>query len=278
MKTYVTILSGVLAFFACTLQAENSSPCDIAYLTCIELFEHGDFQEASDAFFEAITLDPEPDSKSSEYIPYLYLSVSRFELGFTREARDALIQSQVYGVAAETETGKGLLNLYATEIMSAPLDGPELVMQPQSSPVAAADKSYSISENEAQIIRAQVLKRCALSSKVADNKLPWYFHYEYGRNLMKAGDSERAIEAFTIGANLKEDPRRDKRMYGMWYLDYLPYYQIDLAHSRLGEWESAQHAIQTSENYGEFSPSDPDYEAFTSLEQLIEKNLKNTDS
>lgn len=277
MKKYMAILGGVLAVFANPVQADTFSPCQVAYLSGLEFFEQGKYQEASDSFFESITLDPEPDAELTEYIPYLFLAVSRFEAGHTREARDALIQSQVYGVAAETETGKGLLNLYAAQIMSAPLDGPEPVMQPQSSPVAVTT-SYSISENEAQIIRAQVLKRCALSSKIADNKLPWYFHYEYGRDLMEAGDSQRAIEAFTMGANLSEDPRRDKRMYGMWFVDYLPYYQIALAHSKLGDWESAQHAIRTSENFGEFSPDDPDYEAFTSLEQLIERNLQNNDS
>ena len=42
--------------------------------------------------------------------------------------------------------------------------------------------------------------------------------------------------------------------------------------------KDASSAIKTSQNFGEFSPSDPDYEAFTSLVQLIEKNLKNGDS
>ena len=278
MKTYMAILGGVLAVFASSVQADSFSPCQVAYLSGLEFFEQGEYQEASDSFFESITLDPEPDAELAEYIPYLYLAVSRYETGHTREARDALIQSQVYGVAPETEAGKSLLSRYAAQIMSAPLDQTELVMTPQSSPVSIADKSYSISENEAQIIRAQVLKRCALSSKVSDNKLPWYFHYEYGKNLLEAGDSQRAIDAFTLGANISEDPGRDKRMYGMWFVDYLPYYQIALAHSKLGDWESARHAIMTSENFGEFSPNDPDYEAYTLLEQLIEKNLKNTDS
>lgn len=278
MKTNMAILGGVLAVFAITVQAETFSPCQVAYVSGLDFFERGEFQEASDSFFESITLDPEPDAELAEYIPYLYLSISRYELGHIREARDALIQSQVYGVAPETEAGKDLLNRYAAEIMTAPLDQPGFVAEPQSSPVAVGGQSYSISENEAQIIRAQVLKRCALSSKVSHNKLPWYFHYEYGKNLMEAGDTQRAIEAFTLGANISEDPGRDKRMYGMWFIDYLPYYQIALAHSKLGDWESARHAIQTSENFGEFSPSDPDYESFTSLEQLIEKNLKNTDS
>jgi len=278
MKTYMAILGGVLAVFASSAQAETFSPCQVAYVSGLEFFEQGEFEEASDSFFESITLDPEPDAELAEYIPYLYLAVSRYELGYTQEARDALVQSQVFGVAPETESGKALLNQYAAKIMSAPLDGSELVATPQSSPVATGGRTYSISENEAQIIRAQVLKRCALSSKVSHNKLPWYFHYEFGRDLLEAGDSERAIESFVLGANISEDPGRGKRMYGMWFIDYLPYYQIALAHSQLGEWESAKSAIKTSENFGEFTPGDPDYESFSTLAQLIEKNLENSDS
>ena len=278
MKTRIAILGGVLAVFVSFAQAEDFSPCQVAYITGLEFFEQGKFQEASDAFFESITLDPEPDAELAEYIPYLYLAASRYEMGFKQQARDALIQSQIFGVAPDTESGKDLLQRYAAKIMSESQDDIEFASEPQSSPVAANDRSYSISETEAQIIRAQVLKRCALSTKVAHNKLPWYFHYEFGRDLLEAGDSERAIEAFLLGANLSEDPGRDKRMYGMWFIDYLPYYQIALAHSKLGEWESAQNAIKTSENFGEFSPNDPDYESFRSLERLIESNLQKTDS
>jgi tetratricopeptide (TPR) repeat protein len=271
----MAILSVVLAVFANLAQAETFSPCQVAYVTGLEFFEQGKFEEASESFFESITLDPQPDT---EYIPYLYLAASRYEMGFAQQARDALIQSEIFDEASKAENGKALLEQYAVKIMSESQSQTELVLGPQSSPVAAIGKSYSLSESEAQIIRAQVLKRCALSSSIAQNKLPWYFHYEYGRNLMAAGDSQRALNEFVLGANLSEDPKRDKRMYGMWYVDYLPYYQIALAHSKLGEWESAHNAIKTSENFAEFSPNDPDYESFRSLEQLIEKNLKNNDS
>lgn len=147
MKTYMAILGGVLAVFAVSVKAETFSPCQVAYLSGLEFFERGEYQEASDSFFESITLDPEPDAELAEYIPYLYLSVSRYELGRIQEARDALIQSQVYGVAPETEEGKALLERYAAKIMSAPLDQPEMVAVPQSSPVAIDGRSYSISEN-----------------------------------------------------------------------------------------------------------------------------------
>jgi len=277
MKTQLIVLLGwFLAFSAGAAQTENSSPCDVAYLTGIQQFEQGDPVAAADSFFSAIRLAPSPESEPVEYIPYIYLSVAYFQQGHFQQARDALIQSQVYGVAAKTETGKLLLERYAAKIMTAQADVGDYVGIPQSSPVAS--NTYSLSENEVELIRSQVLNRCAIDSKLAKNKLPWYFYYEFGMDLMRAGDAKRAIEAFQLGANLREDPRRNKRMYGMWYIDYLPYYQLALAHSKLGEWQQAHEAILTSENFGEFSPNDPDYASFSELDRLIKSNLKHNDS
>ena len=277
MKTLIVLMGLLLSVVTDAVQADTLSPCEEAYLTGIAQFERGELRAASESFFEAINLAPVPESEPGEYLPYIYLSVATFEMGHTREARDALIQSQIYGVAPKTEIGQRLLEQYAVEIMSAPLDEATYVSSPQSSPVVAS-QSFSLSDNEVELIRSQVLSRCAVSSKLANNKLPWYFHYEYGVNLMKAGDAQRAVDAFVLGANVKEDPSRDKRMYGMWYIDYLPYYQIALAHSKLGDWESAYDAIQTSQNFGEFSPSDPDYETFSALDELIKSNLGNSGS
>ena len=278
MKTKIIILITGLLLSVAAVAAKPDAfpPCEVEYLTGIEFFEQGESQAAAESFFRAIRLAPRPEADPVAYIPYLYISAAYYEMGSFREARDALIQSQVFGVAIETEKGKLLLDRYAAKIMSVPLDDTEFVSGPQSSPVDS--HSYSLSENEVELIRAQVLNRCSLSSKVANNKLPWYFHYEFGVDLMNAGDSQRAIESFILGANVREDPSRNKRMYGMWYIDYLPYYQLALAHSKLGEWEDASVAIQTSENFGEFSPTDPDYEAFVSLNQLIKSNLESNDS
>lgn len=273
MKTFIVLMGLLLSVVTDAVQADTLSPCEEAYLTGIAQFERGELRAASESFFEAITLAPVPEG---EYLPYIYLSAAAFEMGHTRDARDALIQSQIYGVAPKTETGQRLLEKYAVEIMSAPLDEAAFVSSPQSSPVA--NQSFSLSDNEVELIRSHVLNRCAVSSKLAHNKLPWYFHYEFGVDLMKAGDAQRAVDAFVLGANVRAAPRRDKRMYGMWYIDYLPYYQIALAHSKLGDWDSAYDAIQTSENFGEFTPTDSDYETFSALDQLIKSNLKNNDS
>ncbi len=276
MKALIVILGWLLAMTAAAAQTETSDPCEVEYLSGIEQFQQGDPQAAADSFFSAIRLAPSPTDDPVEYIPYIYLSVAQYESGHFQRARDALIQSQVYGVAARTETGKLLLERYAAKIMTASVDDEEYVATPQSSPVAS--DTYLLSDNEVELIRAQVLNRCAIDSKLAKNKLPWYFYYEFGVDLMKAGDAKRAVESFQLGANLREDPSRNKRMYGMWYVDYLPYYQLALAHSKLGEWEQAHEAIVTSENFGEFKPDDPDYDNFLALNKLIETNLKKNDT
>jgi len=123
-----------------------------------------------------------------------------------------------------------------------------------------------------EMIRDRVLRRCGLSSTVAENKLPWYFHYEYGIELMSVGATQQAIEPLQITANLKSEPARGTRMYGMWFINYLPYYQMSLAYSQLGEWDKAWEALLMSEQLVEFSPGDFEYDKFESLKALIEVN------
>lgn len=38
-----------------------------------------------------------------------------------------------------------------------------------------------------------------------------------------AGDAQRALNSFTVGAKIRQESKRGKRMYGMWFIDYLPY-------------------------------------------------------
>ncbi len=288
MKTNMIILGLLLAFMADAAQAETLVPSQEAYRTGIEQLARGELHAASESFYQAIALDPEPEAGPNEYLPYLNLSIALFEMGQTRAARDSLIQSQVYGVAASTETGTKLLNRYAAEIMSAPLDESQFVI---AVPVSATENRTLFDSDEKTVSPDDTMaysdsgfdadrkqKRCASTIIRADDKLPWFFYYQCGVVLMQAGDAHKAISAFEMGANALDDPSRGKRMYGMWFVDYLPYYQIALAHSQLGDWESANTAIQTSVAHGEFSPTDPDYETFTALDQLIKSNLKNNDS
>jgi hypothetical protein len=297
MKTFIVVLGVLLSVTGETAQAETLTPSQTSYLAGIEQLDRGELQSASELFYQAITQSATPQEAPGEYLPYIHLSVTTFKMGHTREARDALIRSQVFGVAAKTETGKQLLDSYAAEIMSAPLDDSEFAppapavaevvqaepVQVDASPARTeADDSVNVvyhSDDGTELTSDQVIRRCISSSqRPENNKLPWFFHYQCGIELMKAGDAQRAIDSFEIGATALEDPRRGKRMYGMWFIDYLPYYQMALAHSQLGEWQNAYNALKISENFGEFTPADSDYENFSELDQLIRNHLTDSDS
>jgi len=127
-------------------------------------------------------------------------------------------------------------------------------------------------QDELDRIRVKVLRRCGLSRTLAENRLPWYFYYEYGVELINQGASARAIEPLQMTANLRTQPAREVRMYGMWFVDYLPYYHLSLAWAELGEWDKAWEAMRLSEELLEFSPSDFDYEKYIALKRLIEKH------
>ncbi len=276
MKAFVVIFLGVLSVIANTALAETSPPYQTTYLAAIENFERGEFQAASESFFRAIKLAPDPVTQPHEYLPYIYLSAVYFKMGHIRDARDALIESQVFGVAAKTATGKLLLDRYATKIMSAPLDEPKVAALPQ--PGQFNSQVLPLADHEVGSTSDHALKRCASPAKLSDNKLPWYFYYELGIDLMEAGDAEHALDCFVQGANILQDSKRGKRTYGMWFVDYLPYYQIALANTKLGNWENARAAIRVSEDFGEFTSADPGYDAFIRLDQLITNQLKNSDS
>ncbi len=71
-------------------------------------------------------------------------------------------------------------------------------------------------------LRAEVLARCQLKPETRPQDAPWYFHYELGRDLYRRGDPQRALDALIEAATLRADPGHGARIYGMWFMDYLP--------------------------------------------------------
>ena len=88
---------------------------------------------------------------------------------------------------------------------------------------------------------------------------PWYFHYELGRDLYRRGDPQRALDALIEAATLRADPGHGARIYGMWFMDYLPYLEIARAHARLGNWDCAQNALEYSRQAKEVSERDKEF-------------------
>lgn len=104
----------------------------------------------------------------------------------------------------------------------------------------------SLTPEAAEALRRRVLVECGLPADQRDN-LPWYFHFEYGRRLLDAGDARRAVVQLSQSVELNPDPKAEKRLYGMWFTDYLPYFQLAEAHAKLGNWPCAANALRLSE-------------------------------
>jgi hypothetical protein len=118
-----------------------------------------------------------------------------------------------------------------------------------SDPASNGYQSMSLQPAEVDALRRKVLVQCGLDS--SRNVLPWYFHFAYGQALLEAGDARRAVVELSRSIDLKPEPSARKRTYGMWFTDYLPYFQLAEAHARLDNWPCAERAMQLSQSSGE---------------------------
>jgi hypothetical protein len=131
-----------------------------------------------------------------------------------------------------------------------------------------------LSERQVDELRAEVLARCQLKPETRPQDAPWYFHYELGRDLYRRGDPQRALDALIEAATLRGEPGHGARIYGMWFMDYLPYLEIARAHARLGNWDCAQNALEFSRQAKEVSEHDKEFADFRRLALETEAHLQ----
>jgi hypothetical protein len=109
----------------------------------------------------------------------------------------------------------------------------------------APPANTSLTPESLDRLRRQVLAQCGLPEN--SSTLPWYFHFEFGRALLASGDPRRAVAELSLAVEINPVPHAAKRMYGMWYVDYFPYYQLAIAQSQLGNWTCAANAMRLSQ-------------------------------
>lgn len=136
-----------------------------------------------------------------------------------------------------------------------------------------SDQSMSLAPDAVDALRRKVLVQCGLESTNSSNLLPWYFHFEYGRALLDAGDARRAVIQLNQSIDLRPEPRARKRTYGMWFLDYLPYFELAEAHAMLANWPCAEHAMQLSESTGEIDLGRIEPQRIRALQERIDSHL-----
>jgi len=138
-------------------------------------------------------------------------------------------------------------------------------------------ESVSLTPAAADELRRKVLRQCGLSESTSGS-LPWYFHFEFGRALLGSGDPRRAVVELSRAVELNPVPKAGKRMYGMWYIDYFPYYQLALAQAELGNWSCAANAMRLSKMTENAASGHFDMVKYSALRRQIEGKAPYTEA
>ena len=64
--------------------------------------------------------------------------------------------------------------------------------------------------------------------------------------MQKHRDWQRALDSMIAALDRRDRPQKFSRIYGMWFIDYFPYYNIGLAHYNLKNWNCAVQSFRLS--------------------------------
>lgn len=240
----------------------------------VQLVQEGRGAEARASLEQALALRdqeglrlPTESIRYVDYLPHLYLAVACHMGGDAAAAREHLLAAQRSGAAAKSEAGSRLLAAYEMLILGTSPEAPPAQAAPTAERPRYAvypRKPLLLADAEFRRLQQDVLTRCRLGSGEAE-RAPWYFHYELGLELEKRGDHQRALDAFVESASRRAQPQHLARIYGVWFVDYLPYFQIARAHARLGNLECARDAFALSRRLGEVTEKDKDFAEMKAL-------------
>jgi tetratricopeptide (TPR) repeat protein len=206
-----------------------------------------------------------------DYLPHLYLAVANQMLGKPEEAKSELAKAEDSGLAEHSDVGRPILVAY--ELL---LRGDKAGQYTRPRYAVYAQKSPVLSEAEFEQLRNDVLAKCDVSPDSKMANAPWYAHYELGLELEKKGDYPRALNLFIESVARRPDPQRKARMYGMWLIDYYPYFHIARAHMRLQNWACAKDAFDVSRKLNEIVPGTQEFDEYVTLEGECEKRIAAT--
>ena len=201
-----------------------------------------------------------------DYLPHLYLAIASQMTGDVDAARKELALAETSGMAAKSEVGRPLLVAY------------QLLLRGDAAGRYSRFTDYekkapTLSEQEFSLLRNDVLSKCDLPLDTKLGDAPWYANYELGLELERKGDYSRALTHFIDAVAQRPNPQKQARMYGMWLIDYYPYFHIARSHVRLENWQCAKNALDISQRLGEVPSTAPELDELLSLQRQTEQKL-----
>ena len=86
-------------------------------------------------------------------------------------------------------------------------------------------------------------------------------------------DWERALESFINALDDRDKPQKFSRIYGMWFIDYYPYYYIGLAHYNLGNWKCADSSFLLSQMMEDIPRNSKEFQSLVEFKAEAKKHL-----
>ena len=242
----------------------------------VRLIEQGHAAEARKEIEAALAQRPKEGLQVStapqqyiDYLPHLYLAIAAHMSGDVDAAKRELARAEESGLAAKSEVGRPLLVAY--ELL---LHGDTKGKSARPAYAVFIDKPPVLSESEFDMLRNDVMTKCNLppDSKLAN--APWYARYELALELERKGDYPRALHELIDAVSLRPNPQRRARMYGMWLIDYYPYFHIARAHVSLANWQCAKNALDISQKLGEIPTDAPEVHELMAMQIEAQRHIE----
>ena len=268
-------LLAVVAVLAASAAAPVAAAADwyTQYEKGVRLIEQGNGADAKTALEAALAARqtegvqvPTRSHQYIDYLPHLYLAIANQMSGDVEAAKKHLAIAESSGMATRSEVGRPLLVAYQLLLRGdAAGKYPRYAVYEKRAPV--------LSDAEFATLRNDVLMKCDLPADMKMNAAPWYANYELGLELERKGDYPRALTHFIDAVAHRPNPQKQARMYGMWLIDYYPYFHIARAHTRLENWQCAKNALDISQRLGEIPTAAPEMNEWLSLQRETERRL-----
>ena len=197
-----------------------------------------------------------------DYLPHLYLAIAHQMSGDVEAARKEVTLAEDSGMARQSEVGRPLLVAYQLLLRG----GPSYAVYKETPPV--------LSEEDFNTLRNDVITHCNLPQETKLADLPWYARYELALELERKGDYPRALRQLIDAVAVRPNPQRRARTYGMWLVDYYPYFHIAREHMRLENWECARNAMEISQRLGEIPTDAPEINELMAMQQQAARKLQ----
>lgn len=240
-----------------------------SYENGVRLISEGQPAAAKSALEEALAARPKEGLQVParphqylDYLPHLYLAIASQMTGDLDRARKELALAETSGAAAQSEIGRPLLVAY------------QLLLRSNTPGYASYEPRRAVlTDADFQKLRNDVLSKCDLPLDTPARKMPWYADYELGLELENKGDYPRALTHFIDAVADRPNPQKHARTYGMWLVDYYPYFHIARSHVRLENWECAKNALDISLRLDEVPNGTPEMTELLSLRSETEQKL-----